>query len=128
MLISRSSGAVCGIGVAGLWSAALLQCAPLLFFMAVGAWQVAYGRGLMLLCVLVGLLGGAVYVNAFTLVSRHVQQGMVEMSLSAASVADTSGIMLSALGVQIQRVLYAANGIHEDPSTTEQRECKMGSS
>ena len=53
-----------------------------------------------------GLLGGAVYVNAFTLIAHDVTPAPLrELALSAASVADSFGILLSdATGVLIQGV------------------------
>ncbi len=52
---------------------------------------------------LTGLLGGAVYVNAFTLLSREVQPCLQEFSLAAASLADSIGIALADIcGVLIQ--------------------------
>ncbi len=52
---------------------------------------------------LTGLLGGAVYVNAFTLLSREVQPCLQEFSLAAASLADSVGIALADIcGVLIQ--------------------------
>jgi len=50
-----------------------------------------------------GLLGGAVYVNAFTLISRHVDPLMREFSLAAASLGDSLGIAFADVaGVLIQ--------------------------
>lgn len=50
-----------------------------------------------------GLLGGAVYVNAFTLLSREVEPCLREFSLAAASLADSVGIALADIcGVLIQ--------------------------
>lgn len=52
---------------------------------------------------LAGLLGGAVYVNAFTLLSREVEPRLREFSLAAASLADSVGIALADIcGVLIQ--------------------------
>ena len=57
-------------------------------------------------------MGGAVYVNAFTLISKNVAPEYVEFSLSAASVADTGGIILSVVtGLYIQCAMFKANGI-----------------
>jgi hypothetical protein len=50
-----------------------------------------------------GLLGGAVYVNAFTLLSREVEPRLREFSLAAASLADSVGIALADItGILIQ--------------------------
>ncbi len=54
-----------------------------------------------------GLLGGAVYVNAFTLISRHVDPLMREFSLAAASLGDSLGIVFADVaGVLIQVSAY----------------------
>lgn len=52
-----------------------------------------------------GLLGGAVYVNAFTLLaaSRQLSPRQMELALAAATVADSAGIALAdAAGIIIQ--------------------------
>ena len=50
-----------------------------------------------------GLLGGAVYVNAFTLISRHVDPLRREFSLAAASLGDSLGIAFADIaGILIQ--------------------------
>ena len=50
-----------------------------------------------------GLLGGAVYVNAFTLISRHVDPLLREFSLAAASLGDSLGIAFADIaGILIQ--------------------------
>ena len=51
----------------------------------------------------VGLLGGAVYVNAFTLLAKEVEPSLREFSLSAASLADSVGIALADIcGIMVQ--------------------------
>eukprot|EP00586_Coscinodiscus_wailesii_P010284 CAMPEP_0172499210 /NCGR_PEP_ID=MMETSP1066-20121228/123831_1 /TAXON_ID=671091 /ORGANISM="Coscinodiscus wailesii, Strain CCMP2513" /LENGTH=47 /DNA_ID= /DNA_START= /DNA_END= /DNA_ORIENTATION= len=42
-----------------------------------------------------GLLGGGVYVNAFTRISADMADDKKEFALSASSVADSFGIMLA---------------------------------
>ncbi len=50
-----------------------------------------------------GLLGGAVYVNAFTLLAKEVEPSLREFSLSAASLADSVGIALADIcGIMVQ--------------------------
>ena len=52
-----------------------------------------------------GLLGGAVYVNTFTLLSasRQLSAKQMELALAAATVADSAGIALAdAAGIIIQ--------------------------
>ena len=54
-------------------------------------------------CNLAGLLGGAVYVNAFTLISRDIDPKYREFSLSAASLGDSLGIAFADVtGILIQ--------------------------
>ena len=42
-----------------------------------------------------GLLGGAVYVAGFSLISRNTREEYRELALVSSSIADTIGIMLS---------------------------------
>ena len=50
-----------------------------------------------------GLLGGAVYVNAFTLISKDVEPEYKEFSLSAASLGDSLGIAFAdVFGILLQ--------------------------
>lgn len=59
-----------------------------------------------------GLLGGAVYVNAFTLISRHVDPLMREFSLAAASLGDSLGIAFADVaGVLIQVSAYSLTAV-----------------
>lgn len=44
-----------------------------------------------------GLLGGAVYVNAFAKISDEVEEDEREFSLSATTVADSSGILVASI-------------------------------
>jgi len=60
----------------------------------------------------VGLLGGAVYVNAFVLINRDVPKAKREFALSAVAVADSTGILLAdVMSLWWQWCLFAANGI-----------------
>lgn len=43
----------------------------------------------------VGLLGGAVYVGAFSLIGAEVEPSLREFALGAASVADSVGIAVA---------------------------------
>ena len=61
-----------------------------------------------------GLLGGAVYVNAFTLIDREVQPAYREFSLTTASVADCIGIIAADVtSMFVQACLYKSIGIAE---------------
>jgi len=95
-----------------LWLMPALQCLLLLFFAvdAVTYWW--YGWTLMLPCFVTGLLGGAVYVNSFTLLSKEVEPALKEFSLSAACVADSLGIACADLtAIMIQGCLFRWQGL-----------------
>ena len=54
-----------------LWAMPVMQCGMLAFFYLVASYHILYSPTfLLLLCFFVGLLGGAVYVNSFNLISR----------------------------------------------------------
>ena len=66
-----------------------------------------------------GLLGGAVYVNAFTLLSQEIEPEYREFSLGAASLADSLGIALAdAAGILIQVCIICiwSYSIRQNPS------------
>jgi battenin len=112
VLISRSSGASVHIGPRGLWLLPALQGTLLAFF----AWDAVshawYDRGLLVLCLGAGLIGGAVYVHGFILLARRAAPAQRELLLASASVADTVGILLADVaGLLLQGCLYGANGI-----------------
>ncbi|EIE19722.1 hypothetical protein COCSUDRAFT_54594 [Coccomyxa subellipsoidea C-169] len=89
-----------------------LQMGLLFFFVAVAILHFWYNWWLLAPCFVTGLLGGAVYVNAFTLLSREVEPRLREFSLAAASLADSVGIALADIcGVLIQGCLFKANGL-----------------
>ena len=57
----------------------------------------------MFRCCYAGVLGGAVYVNAFTLLAKEVEPSLREFSMSTASLADSVGIALADLcGILVQ--------------------------
>ncbi|CAM9195532.1 unnamed protein product [Phaeothamnion confervicola] len=90
----------------------LLQCILLAFFCVDAVTQFWYDDGLLLLCVCAGLLSGAVYVNAFTLLAREVNPAHKEFALGAASLGDSIGIVFSDIGgVFVQACIYKRLGI-----------------
>lgn len=94
VFISRSSGNVLPIN--RLWPIALGQLATLAVFFSQGWVRWAQSGALWLVAtVWVGLLGGALYVNAFRLIRAKSAPNMREFFLSVASVADTTGIVLA---------------------------------
>ncbi len=112
VFISRSSGTLLPVGRRGLWLMPALQCLLLAFFVADAAVHWWYDWGLLGLCFLAGLLGGATYVNAFTLLSKEVAPELREFSLAAACVADSLGIAVAdAAAVPLQGCLLRANGL-----------------
>ena len=64
-----------------------IQVALLALFTADAAAHVWYNWGLLLPAFGAGLLGGAVYVNAFTLINLEIEPNLREFSLAAASLA-----------------------------------------
>ncbi|CAL8471388.1 g10930 [Coccomyxa elongata] len=112
VFVSRSSGLLYQADRTILWIMPGLQLGLLFFFLAVAVLHFWYNWWLLVPCFITGLLGGAVYVNAFTLLSREVQPCLQEFSLAAASLADSVGIALADIcGVLIQGCLFKANGL-----------------
>ncbi|GAB9468996.1 hypothetical protein Gpo141_00006292 [Globisporangium polare] len=113
VFLSRSSGVLFQATRSVLYLMPALQTVLLTFFTSVSAYHFAYNWPLLvLLCFVAGLLGGGVYVNAFTLLSREVRADRVELALSAASVGDTLGVMLADfVGIFLQGCLYSVNRI-----------------
>ncbi len=93
----------------------VFQCVFLLFFL-LNAYLLWWDDwGLLCLCFVVGLLGGCVYVNGFSLISEKVPKSVREFSLSAASIADSCGILLSTLvSIWVQRGIYNYHGLSDD--------------
>lgn len=112
VFLSRSSGMLFQAGMWILWLMPVLQACMLAFFCEVALHQFWYGYGLLFPCFFTGLLGGAVYVNAFNLIAKNMPPTRTELALSSASIADTVGIMLSNVaGLYIQACLYDELGI-----------------
>ncbi|KAI8469813.1 MAG: batten's disease protein Cln3 [Monoraphidium minutum] len=112
VFISRSSGTLLPVGRRGLWAMPAAQCGLLVFFTGVAAMHWWYNWGLLALCFVAGLLGGATYVNAFVLLSKETPAASREFSLAAACVADSLGIAAADAGaVFLQGCLMRANGL-----------------
>lgn len=113
VFFSRSSGMLCRFRFKGLFLMPVLQCLFLAFFWANAASQWWNDWGLVAPCFLTGLLGGAVYVGAFSLIAEDIPKGSHRnFALTAASVADSIGIVCAdLLGIAIQQQLYAVHGI-----------------
>ena len=107
VFISRSSGAILQANRLVLWIMPMLQTLLLVFFMTTALYQYWYNWGLLSLAFVSGLLGGGVYVNAFTLIAREVHPDDVELALCSASVGDTIGIMIAnVVGLFLQCLIY----------------------
>jgi battenin len=115
VLVSRSSGMFFKADLRALWLMPLLQLLMLAFFLLDAYLMFFYSfSSLLPLCFLVGLLGGAVYVNGFSLISEQVHPRMREFSLSSASIADSVGIACANVaGIFIQKALYDYHDIHD---------------
>ncbi|CAE7938595.1 BTN1 [Symbiodinium sp. KB8] len=89
-----------------LWCGGFLQVVMALFF-AAAAWQPFGDWWLLAPAFFVGCLGGGVYVGAFTLIAQEQPASFVELALSAASVADTFGmIAANIMGLLIQGCVF----------------------
>ncbi|CAM9529473.1 unnamed protein product [Heterosigma akashiwo] len=66
----------------------------------------------MVMCFAAGLLGGAVYVNTFTLINREVQESKRELALSTSSLGESIGtIGANITGLFLQACIYKYNQI-----------------
>ena len=113
--MSRSSGTVFPLSRRVMQILPVMQMLLLIFFYLTakyeGPW---YDMTLLVPCFVVGLLGGGVYVNAFTHLAKDIPEegGMREVAMGAASVADSFGIMLSnVIGLIMQSCLYREHNI-----------------
>ena len=115
VFVSRSSGSVLQVSLPWLWAMPTLQAGLLAFFAtiaAIGPSSPLYGWWLLAPAVVVGLMGGGTYVNAFTLLAAASPPATRELSLGAASVADSIGIALAdATAVLVQGCLFARHGV-----------------
>ncbi|KDD73692.1 CLN3 protein [Helicosporidium sp. ATCC 50920] len=112
VFVSRSSGTLWEASLAALWAMPLLQAALLVGLTANAAALWWNDWSLAAPCFLVGLLGGAVYVQAFARIAREAEPHLREFSLAAASLADALGIALAdAVAVLIQGCLFRVHGI-----------------
>ena len=97
-----------------IWILPLLQVVLMIFFVVNAYICFWYNWTLLVVAFLVGLIGGAVYVGAFALIAEEVDEDKREFSLSAASIADSIGILLSNIcGLWIQKGVYTYHGIQD---------------
>ncbi|KAG7378598.1 G1/S-specific cyclin cln3 [Phytophthora pseudosyringae] len=110
VFISRSSGVIFQATRPILYLMPALQVLLLGFFTLAAATHFWYNWGLLFVCFVVGLLGGGVYVNAYTLLSKEIPPSHVELALAAVSVGDTVGVMFAdCAGLFLQGCLYSIN-------------------
>jgi battenin len=112
VFLSRSSGMLWQANRKVLWVMPVVQVGLLVFFLTVAVTHFLYSWLLLIPAGAAGLLGGAVYVNAFTLLAREVEPQYREFSLGAASVADSAGIAVADVSaVFIQGCLFKYNNL-----------------
>jgi battenin len=115
VLISRSSGLVWKADMKALWIMPILQCVLLIFFIINAYQQWWYDWSILLLCLVAGFFGGAVYVGGFSLIAEKVPTQIKEFSLSAASLGSDIGIACATVaGIFIQRAVYNYHNISDD--------------
>jgi zinc transporter ZupT len=68
-----------------------MQVGFLVFFSLNAVFHFWWNYSLLVPCFVTGLLGGAVYVNAFTLIAKNVAPERVELALTTASLGDSMG-------------------------------------
>lgn len=112
VFVSRSSGSLWQANQRILWLMPAAQVFILFFFSLDAVFHFWYNWGIIVLCFATGCLGGAVYVQAFSLIAREVEPRFREFSLGAASVADSIGIALADVaGILIQGCLFKVNAL-----------------
>nr|CCA15854.1 cln3like protein putative [Albugo laibachii Nc14] len=95
VFLARSSGGFWQASGSILFILASLQVLLLAFFISVAIWHIWYNWSLLCFTFMAGILGGSVYVNAYTLLATQIRPDWVEFALSATSIGDTLGIMLA---------------------------------
>ena len=113
VFMSRSSGAFFTAPLWMLWLMPVLQTLNLVVFYFIATYHFWYNYSLLFACFYVGLLGGSVYVHAYTRICKDLPVAVREFALATASVADGFGIVLADIsGLFIQSCLYRSNGIN----------------
>jgi len=112
VFLARSSGMFWHLGLEWLWIMPTAQACLLVFFIANALWQWWQSWSLLSLCLVTGLLGGGVYVTAFTLIASHTRPEAKESSLYMAAMANTSGILVADVaGLFIQGCIFKRHGL-----------------
>ena len=112
VFLSRSSGMLFQPSLTMLWYLPLLQTLLLGFFWVDAIVELWYGYSLLVLCVIAGLAGGAIYVHGFKLLSASQQSNTRELACSSAIVASDLGVLIGSIaGLYIQACIYARQDI-----------------
>ena len=93
---------------------ALMQVGVLFFFVINAQIHFWYDYSVLSMAFFTGLLGGAVYVNAFRLITESVPPRLKEIGMTAGAVSSDFGTNIGeGLAVLIQMYLYRVNNISE---------------
>jgi len=119
VFLSRSSGTLFSVNMAGLWVMPMLQVVNLILFSTTAATGTApvhgflYHRPILLTTSLfTGLLGGAVYVHGYKRIVADVPAAYTEFCLASTSMAEGLGVLAADIvGLFLQSCLYEKNGI-----------------
>ncbi|KAF0698702.1 Aste57867_10702 [Aphanomyces stellatus] len=123
VFLARSSGTWIRLQRWSIMALSLLQVALFGFFFAVATYtpHAIYNYGLIVPCIITGIIGGLVYVNSFTLLADEVPH-YKEFALAASSVAMNVGVLVADVaGLYIQGCLYA---MHRIAGATVEVACK----
>ena len=115
VLVSRSSSSIFAMNLIQIQIVPILQVFLLGFFILNAFMKLWYDWGLIALCFIVGLMGGAVYSHGFSYLSEHVEPSLKEFSLSAASLGDSVGVLVGDVcGIFIQKAIYDYHNLSDD--------------
>mmetsp|Transcript_10177 Transcript_10177/g.14622 ORF Transcript_10177/g.14622 Transcript_10177/m.14622 type:complete len:106 (-) Transcript_10177:137-454(-) len=96
-----------------LWVMPMLQLVNLCIFWSISINHFWYDYSLLIMCFVVGLLGGGVYVQGYNRINADMPKELREFALSSASVADSVGILVADISsLFIQSCIYQSNGIN----------------
>ena len=91
-----------------------MQLGLLIFFVLDAYFMFWYDWTLLIMCFVVGLFGGAVYVGGYSLLAETVPPHLKEFSLSAAGVSVDIGVACADVaGIVIQSRLYSYHHISD---------------
>mmetsp|Transcript_20919 Transcript_20919/g.31928 ORF Transcript_20919/g.31928 Transcript_20919/m.31928 type:complete len:538 (+) Transcript_20919:127-1740(+) len=112
VFVSRSSGNMFTVSLTMLWVMPMLQLVNLCLFWLISVHHFWYDFSLLIMCFVVGLLGGGVYVQGYNRINADMPKELREFALSSASVADSVGILVADISsLFIQSCIYQRNGI-----------------